>query len=97
MSVGGRVIETIDCGDKVWVNTKERYWNGSKWKLGDQCAIYVERNDNSLRIRFNDSLWWQGGKAYWTARDGSNKEDTPIPRIGFSGVPRPAHSVQEQG
>lgn len=48
MSVGGRVIEVIDCGDKVWVNTKERRWAGDDWKYGEQCAIYVERNDDSL-------------------------------------------------
>ena len=88
MSVGGKVVETIDAGDRVWVNTKER-GSGSQ-----TCAVYVERNPLSLTISPGDSLWWQSGNCYWTAKDRTGKTvgkpDTKIKRIGFSGVSRPA-------
>lgn len=88
MSVGGKVTQVIDAGDKVWVDTKERE------QSTQTCAIYVERNALSLAISPGDSLWWQGGNAYWTAksRNGTTlgKADTTIRKLGYSGVSRPA-------
>ena len=100
--VGGIVIETLDCGSRVWVNCKERHYS-------DTCAIYVERNDKSLTIKKGDSLWWQGGNAYWTPEenrtiepeDGSStpgagtRYDIAIPRLGYSGVKHPGQALIE--
>lgn len=88
MSVGGKVIEVLDCGDKLWVNTRERV-------SGDECAIYVERTAESRSISNGDSLWWQGTRAFWTPRlRGMRRNppftDKPLARIGFSGVHRPS-------
>lgn len=79
--IGGLVLETIDCGNRVWVNCGEK---NSTLK----CAIYVERNPDSLAIRLGDDLWWQGTNAMWTPVD-RRFEDRKIKRIGFSGVERP--------
>lgn len=89
--VGGTVIEVISNietkPDAVWVNAKDM-------AHGDECAIYVEKNETSLQINVGDSIWWQGGYAMWTPREvvesGIGKGDIQIPRIGFSGVSRPA-------
>lgn len=50
--VGGVVIEIIDVKDKnrVWVNCKEKHYS-------DTCAIYVERNNDSLKIAPGDTVW----------------------------------------
>lgn len=85
MSVGGRVVETIVLPDKVWVNTRD----GSERRT---CAIYVERTAESRTISEGDSVWWQGGTAFWTPRslgDDPPFSDKKLRRIGFSGVPRP--------
>lgn len=108
--VGGIVIEVIKLRGRVWVNCVER----DKLDTGkhNQCAIYVERNENSESIKLKDSLWWQGRYAMWTPHevskklrpacdcrehlDCNNKEksgidyDIKIPRVGYSGVERPA-------
>lgn len=81
MSVGGRVVETIVLPDKVWVNTREP-------QSGDECAIYVERTNESRTITPGDSLWWQSGWAFWTPRNRAFS-DYRLNRIGFSGVSRP--------
>lgn len=82
--VGGEVIEVILLPDKAWVNTRERVAR----RRPEECAIYVERNRDAEAIRAGDSLWWQGGDAYWTP---ATREfaDRPIPRRGYSGVRRP--------
>ena len=83
MSVGGKVIEVIDCGDKIWINTRDKH---------SECAIYVERCLESQCIEKDDSVWWQSDKAYWTPRRRNMKPtftDLPISRIGNSGVDRP--------
>lgn len=81
--VGRKVIETITLNDRVWINCEGRFV---------ECAIYVERTEEAESVSPGDSLWWQSNWAYWTAYDGElavGKEDVKIPRIGFSGVPRP--------
>lgn len=87
--VGGIVIEVIDCGDRVWVNCRDR-------KRPETCAVYVERNAKALCIRVNDAIWWQGGWVFWTQFDEHGmvgKEDVRIERVGFSGVNRPTDYV----
>jgi hypothetical protein len=80
MSVGGKVIDHKIFGESVYINTDDG---------GEKCAIYTVRNAISERISVGDTLWWQMDEAYWTAKDGSSKEDTKIKRIGYSGVPYP--------
>lgn len=82
--VGGKVIETIVVGDRVWVNTQDKR---------DTCAIYVENTAESRTISEGDSLWWHGGHAYWTAKNRHGKPvgkvDYKLKRRGYSGVKRP--------
>ena len=90
--VGGKVSE-ICCHptipDRYWVNAMNR-----PYKEVEYCAIYVVKNADSDKIEIGDSIWWQGGYAYWTPQN-SNREkcgvdyDIKIPRIGFSGVSNP--------
>jgi hypothetical protein len=83
--VGGYVITTIEVRSKnrVYVNCR-----GEGSEKRDTCAIYVERNDDSLAIRPGDWLWWQAGYAYWTP-SGKRFKERKIPRIGYSGVQPP--------
>lgn len=85
--VGGTVIETIDTGDRVWVNCQDR-------EHGDTCAIYVERTAESRSISRGDHVWWQGRHAMWTPRRRSFN-DRRLVRIGYSGVTRPTALAQE--
>lgn len=98
MSVGGKVIEVLDCGDRVWVNTREQKWDADLRVMRDrrcvakgckcsECAVYVERTDAALLIEPGDSLWWQGRDAMWTPHAGG-KSDRKLRRIGYSGVER---------
>ena len=87
MSVGGQVIAVSIEPEKVWVNTREIVYKNDQRTLGDQCAIYVVRNDNSLQIKQGDSLWWQGRSAYWTPKPDDGREDVAIKRIGYSHEP----------
>jgi hypothetical protein len=96
--IGGTVVKVVPLADKVWVNCEED--NSSS-----QCAIYVERNEKSLKIKPGDCVWWQGGYARWTPYEmRGNVPGTPnyvegrrcgvdyeikIPKIGFSGVGPP--------
>lgn len=80
MSVGGKVTEVIIKEKSVYVDTDDN---------GDACAIYMEKNESSERIRPGDIVWWQSGSAYWTTADRKTVVERDIPRIGYSGVPRP--------
>lgn len=88
MSVGGKVTEVIDAGDRVWVNTVESDHHHTA------CAIYVERTPEALAVSQGDIVWWQGGRAFWTAKDRNGKTvgkpEVVLKRIGYSGVSRPA-------
>lgn len=84
--VGGKVTETFVLVGKsyVWINVQD----GS-----DKCAIYVENSPEARAISEGDSLWWQGGYAYWTAKNRRGgtvgKSDYRLKRVGYSGVKRP--------
>lgn len=76
---------------KVWVDCVEQ-------NSTSKCAVYCERNENSEAIRPGDSFWWQCGYCMWTpylhtkAKRGSKgglDYDIRIPKIGYSGVPKP--------
>lgn len=83
--VGGTVIETIDMGNRVWINCKER---------NDVCAINVVRNVDALIVCPGDQIWWQGRNAFWTPQNAAKGIfDITIPRIGYSGAVRPAQPL----
>jgi hypothetical protein len=94
--VGGTVVETIivpvqvetdvDCvrfglerEARVWVNVRDR---------GDECAVFVADSPEARSISEGDTLWWQGGKVFWTPKSRAFA-DKPLRRIGCSGVARP--------
>ena len=81
--VGGKVVETIDTGEKVWINCR-----GSGSEKNDHCAIYVERTPESRAVSVGDSIWWQASWAFWTPK-GRHFEDRKLRRRGCSGVARP--------
>jgi hypothetical protein len=80
--VGGIVIETIDTGDRIWVNCKDRDYSNT-------CAIYIERTPESRSISEGDSIWWQGWSAFWTPSNNAF-HDKKLRRTSFSGVERPS-------
>ncbi len=82
--VGGTVFETRTEGGRIWLNVRSNY----PPKRPDECAIYVERNQDSERIRLGDSVWWQGRNVFWTRKDRSIVERA-IPRASYSGVDLP--------
>lgn len=100
--VGGTVIEVVTLKEKVYINCID---HPAGRQIGDQCAIYVERNSTSERVEIGDAIWWQGRVAYWTPcanRSGRPKGlrcgidyDIPIPRMGYSGVSHPFREVLE--
>lgn len=97
--IGGKVIETIELEDRVWINTQEK--NSSS-----TCAIYVKKDAKSRAVSEGDTVWWQGAWALWTPAFIANQPncdhrhhvsckragkdyDIQLKRIGFSGVGRP--------
>lgn len=79
MSVGGKVIEVINIEPrKVWVNTFDKY---------SECAIYCDPSSLPFgeKIQPGDTLWWQGGFAYWTPKE-RHIVEFKIKKIGFSGI-----------
>jgi hypothetical protein len=65
MSVGGRVVEVIDTGSRIWVNTREP-------KSGDECAIW--QGDNAYWTpragSFRNDPPWQDKKLRRTSGSG---------------------------
>ena len=101
--VGGTVIEVVDLATKVYVNCADRPRGRKK---ADECAIYVERTPEAEKIEIGDSIWWQGGYAFWTPAPNRLSEaeadalrlkrgsdfDISIPRRGYSGVNHPSRT-----
>lgn len=87
MSVGGTVIETVISGDCVWINTKE------KPEYRSECAIYVDNTPEARAVSEGDTVWWQGGFAFWTPKNKHGKRVGPVEvklkRRGASGISRP--------
>jgi len=79
MSVGGRVIEVIVQNERVYIDTNDGSYD---------CAIFVERDENSEQVKSGDTVWWQGREAYWTTADVKVVERV-LKRRGYSGVKRP--------
>lgn len=85
MSVGGKVVDVRPVSiSKWWINTDD----SKNPEFPNLCAIYVD--PQGCPIMEGDSLWWQGGTAYWTPQERPfGVSDIPLPKIGFSGVPEP--------
>lgn len=87
---GGKVIETIILEDSVWVNVQDKR---------DICAVYVDNTPESRSISDGDSIWWQGGYVFWTAKNKKGKTvgkvDYKLKKRGFSGVSRPNPPIQK--
>lgn len=90
MSVGGEVLEVIPFGDKIFINTIEKIRSDDGFRYGAKCAINVEKDGNSVKVKPGDIVWWQGNKAYWTTKDRKTEIETILKRVGFSGVNRPS-------
>lgn len=94
--VGGKVVETIELEDKIWINCEDEktpQWNDKNYS-NDQCAIYVEKTAAARCIQEGDSLWWQGDHAMWTPRKRAFT-DFKLKKIGSSGVKRPKAKKEE--
>jgi hypothetical protein len=84
--VGGTVIETIDTGERIWVNCKDTTHSNTS-------AIYLERTVESRSISEGDSIWWQGKHAYWTPKSKAF-HDFQLIRTSCSGVDRPQFTIK---
>jgi hypothetical protein len=76
--IGGKVIEVRPEGDRarIWCMDTQR---------DDECAIYVCSEDE-MPVP-GDTVWWQGGKAYWTPSD-RRFTDRSMTKVGNSFDPR---------
>lgn len=97
--IGGRVIEVAEVPDRpdvLFVDVADR-----PYRTVETCAIYVERNEQSLQIEVGDTVWWHGRLAMWTPQSNIGYHlhddaqqgvdfDIKIPRIGYSGVQHPS-------
>jgi len=83
MSVGGEVIEVIDCeDDSIWVNTYDGH---------TECAVYIEKTPEAQCVEKGDALWWQGRWCFWTPKSyqKGDKYEIKIPKMSGSGVNKP--------
>jgi hypothetical protein len=83
----GYVTETIDCGEYVWIKTRE------KPLFGDICAFYVTRTPQALCVSEGDVIRWKGEIAYWTPKTKYGRsyaqEDIELNLIAFTGEEKP--------
>lgn len=90
--IGGTVVETIGTGDRVWVNCRDTTY-------GNECAIYVKKDERSALVEPGDIVWWQGRCAMWTPAGNvatrSGLRDIELRRIGYSGASRPAELPED--
>lgn len=98
MMVGGTVIEvrpmTIKAGHypgkmidvvRIWCLDRN----------GDERAVYAKRYVD-CKVEPGDSVWWQGGKVFWTPKDRS-VIDVPLEKVAFSFDPQPRLSQKDGG
>lgn len=91
--IGGTIIDIVDLATKMYINVIDENCH-----IVNKCAIYIERNENSLKMKIGDSVWWQDDYVMWTPKasiDRYNNEhfvecgvdyDIKIPRIGYIGL-----------
>jgi hypothetical protein len=75
--VGGRIVSIREEPDRLCLIVAKKTYSRHEF-MGVDCA----KTGHPLRL--GDSLWWQGGSCMWTPQDGSYREDTVIPKIGYS-------------
>ena len=95
--IGGTVVKVVGFKTKMYVNCRHKQSGRNK---ADECAIYIRRTPEAEKIDVGDSVWWQGGFAYWTPCGKCGNKcgvdfDVRIPRVGYSGVRRPNRKTQE--
>lgn len=86
------VTETVDCRDRVWIDTRDPR------ERGIHCAVTVQRSPEALAVSVGDRLRWQGwDAAFWTPLDRQGRpigpRDIPLTRIGAVGLPYPVEHV----
>lgn len=87
--VGGIVIEAAERDGRIFIDCRDRHNR-------DTCAIWVEKDENSVQVQIGDSIWWQGGHAMWTpaaVRDAKQENtrsgvdyDIKLRKVSNSGV-----------
>lgn len=101
--VGGVVIGLTRQPDRTHVNVADcphypKHGRGDECPRPDTCCVYTDEkridNGEAVRIAIGDSLWWQGGRCYWTPKanrklpDDESKcggtYDIAIKKIGYS-------------
>jgi len=88
--VGGKVVETIELEDKIWINCEDEkipQWNDKNYS-NEQCAVYIEKTAAGRCVQEGDSIWWESDSVMWTPRKKAFK-DFKLKKIGSSGVKRP--------
>ena len=71
--VGGRVIETIDTGERIWISCR------SSERV--ERSIYVERTVEARSVSVGDTVVWSGRNAFWTPR-GAPFKDLVLRQVG---------------
>lgn len=83
--IGGKIIEVrsdrkkfgypgVECDClRIWCIDSRTY---------EECIVYVAKV--VLPIKPGDSIWWQGGYAYWTPEGGHTHTDVRIKKLGYS-------------
>ena len=85
------VTDTVDCGDRVWIDTRDPRVRGP------HCAITVQRSPEALAVSVGDKLSWRDPGTFWTPLDRHGRpigpQDIPLTRIGSVGLPYPVEHV----
>jgi hypothetical protein len=93
--IGGIVIEVCDhpTDQKVYINCKEF------GKSTSECAVFVEKDENSANVEVGDTVWWHGKNVFWTPAKNREKPckdliagtdyDVKLKKIGYSGAKHP--------
>lgn len=94
---GGKVVETIELEDKIWVNCEDEtvpQWNDKNF-APKQSAIYIEKTAAGRCVQDGDTIFWEGEYALWTPRKKAFT-DYKLKRVGAVGVKRPKGKVGEK-
>jgi hypothetical protein len=75
--VGGRIVSIQPEPDHIRIIVAQKPYGRHEF-----MGVNVAKTGHPLK--FGDSLWWQGGDCMWTPQDGSYREDTVIPKVGYS-------------
>lgn len=79
--IGGRVTETIDTGDAVWVEVFYRFGR-------ERRSVYVHRTFESRSISPGDDVRWSNGDVLWSPACGG-LANMKLKRVGAIDPARP--------